>query len=147
MRKTKTIVLQEDGRELQFMIKQMSASQLEAWLIRAILLLSKSGAEVPEGTDLQAAGAYLAKRGLSALGDVNYEQVKPLLDDLLACCHHVTGANSTTQLSPTVVDSIIGDVKTLFTLRKEALMLNLGFLGPEVERLSGSHVSGNTEAQ
>lgn len=147
MRKTKNVTIMEDGQEIKFHIKQMSATQLESWIIRALLLAGGSGLAVPEGADIQAAGAYLAGRGFGALGGLEYSKIEPLMNDLLACCYHITGDNSMTQLNPGVVDGIIGDVRTLFELRKEALALNLGFLGPEGVSLSGFQEKANTAQQ
>ena len=127
MRKEIVITLQDGENSLNFRIKQMSASQLESWIIRALLALGKGGMQVPDGADIKAAGAYLARNGLSALGGLSYDEVKPLLDEMLGCCWHITGANSATQLSPETVDGIIGDVKNLLKLRIEAAKLNLGF--------------------
>ena len=61
---------------------------------------------------------------LRALGAVDYEKARPLLNELLECC---TPADAVTPLTPETADGIIEDVRTLFTLRKEALALNLGF--------------------
>ena len=137
-RKEINITLQDGERSLNFKVKQMSATQLESWIIRAILALGKGGVDVPQGADIRAAGEYLSRHGLAALGRLDYEQVKPLLDELLTCCWHVTGQNSMTQLIPEVVDGILEDVCTLFKLRLEAIKLNLGFLGPEAAKHSGS---------
>ena len=132
MRKEKTITLKDRERELTFKVREMSATQLESWIIRAGLLLAGTGmlesAEVSKGAgDVMAqAGKAIAEGGLSALGKMDYEKAKPLLDELLACCTRIDGGMEQ-HLTPEVVDGIIEDVKTLFALRKEALALNFGF--------------------
>lgn len=132
MRKEKTITIDDRGNQLTFKIREMSATRLESWIIRAGLLLAGSGL-LPEGEKvrdtsdaLNAAGRVMAERGLTALGAIDYEKARPLLDELLGCCYHV-GAGFEHQLTPEVADGIIEDVKTLFTLRQEAMGINFGF--------------------
>lgn len=147
-RKEITVDIQDREQLLTFKIKEMPATKLESWIIRALLLVAGSGAQVPDGSDIKAAGAFLAEKGLTALGNIDFEKARPLLDELLGCCS-VMLEKLEKRLTPDTVDDHIQDVKTLFLLRKEAVKLNLGFLGPEVakvgERHSGSPVKPNTE--
>lgn len=143
-RKESLITIQDRDQELIFTIREMPATKLESWIIRALLLLAGSGAQVPGGTDIKAAGAFLAEKGLAALGNVDFEKAGPLLDELLGCCSRVIGRVEE-RCTPESVDAYILDVTTLFRLRMEAVKLNLGFLGPEVERLSGSPEKPDTE--
>jgi hypothetical protein len=143
-RKEITIDIQDREQLLTFKIREMSATKLESWIIRALLLVAGSGALAPGGSDLGTLGAYLAEKGPTALGNVDYEQAKPLLDELLACCSRVV-ERVEERCTPESVDNYILDVKTLFRLRMEASKLNLGFLGPEVERLSGFPGKPNSE--
>lgn len=145
-RKESIITIQDRDQELTFKIREMPATKLESWIIRALLLVAGSGAQVPDGSDIKAAGAFLAEKGLTALGNIDFEKAQPLLDDLLGCCS-VTIDRLEKRLTPDIVDDHILDVTTLFKLRMEAIKLNLGFLGPEVERLSGSPVKPNSETQ
>ncbi|MEG2172376.1 MAG: hypothetical protein RRY29_03850 [Desulfovibrionaceae bacterium] len=128
-RKEITVTFNDDGNKLTFRIVQMPATKLESWLIRAGLVLANSGAKFPEGAGLQAAGMHLASQGMSALGGVNidYEKVKPLLDDLLHCCHRVLDGSVEQHVTESTVDGYITDVRNLFKLRVEALKLNLDF--------------------
>lgn len=143
-RKEITVDIQDRDQLLTFKIKEMPATRLESWIIRALLLIAGSGAQVPDGTDIKAAGAFLAEKGLAALGNLDFEKARPLLDDLLGCCS-VTIDRLEKRLTPAIVDDHIQDVTTLFKLRMEAIKLNLDFLGPEVARLSGSPVKPNSE--
>lgn len=139
MRREKTVIVTDRGRELQFTIREMPATRLESWIVRAGLLLAGAGVasglleKMPEegldaGSVLQTASRVFGKgRGadlLAALGRVDYEKAKPLLDELLACC---TPAGGVSPLTPATADGVIEDVRTLFTLRKEALALNFAF--------------------
>jgi hypothetical protein len=143
MRKETIVTLQDRDQELTFKIREMSASRLESWIIRALLLVAGSGAQVPDGTDIKAAGAYLAEKGLAALGHIDYEKARPLLDELLACCSRLV-ERVEERCTPESVDAYILDVTTLFRLRMEAIKLNLGFLRPEAGRLSGSPEKSST---
>ena len=142
MRQEKTIVLNDRGRDLTFKIREMSAIKLESWLLRLGLLLAGTGMfdskDVTNPNDaIQKAGAVLSNLGISALASIDYEKAKPLLDELLACCVR-TDAGIEQPLTPDTVDSIIEDIKTLFALRKEALLLNIGFFFKEKQ--SGTHI-------
>lgn len=143
-RKEITIDLMDRDHPLTFKVKEMPATKLESWIIRAILLVAGSGMSVPDGTDIKKAGAYLAEKGLSALGAVDFEKAKPLLDELMGCCSIIVDKFEK-RLTPEIADAHIQDVATLFKLRMEAIKLNLGFLKPEVERLSGSQENTSTE--
>ena len=136
MRKEKIVTLQDREQKLTFRIREMTATRLESWMIRALLLLASSGGAAPGGTDLKSAGAFLAEHGLSALGSVDYDKAQPLLDELLGCCSRVV-ENVEERCAPETVDSYILDVQTLLKLRMEAIKLNLGFLKPGQENGSG----------
>lgn len=133
-RKEITITLDDRGNQLTFKIKEMPARKLEQWIIRAVLLLAGGGVELPDGADIETAAQKLMGNGASAiakaLGGLEYEKAEPLLDDLLTCCHKVIDERGNTiALLPETVDAQIEDVRTLFTLRLEALKVNFSFFG------------------
>ncbi len=140
-RKEVIVNIQDDKHELTFRIKQMPATQLESWIIRAALVLAGAGGgnefeEMKVIKDGQEAGTYLANnlgRILPRLGSLDYEKAKPLLDELLACCWHKIDKYEQ-HCTPEYIDSIIQDVRTLFKLRVEALKVNLDFLSLGGER-------------
>ena len=124
----------------------MPATKLESWLIRAVLLLAAAGGDVPQGRDLKEAGAFLAEKGLSALARVDYDQARPLLDELLGCCSRMIGGVKE-RCTPEGMDAYIEDVTTLFKLRAEALKVNLGFLSEGLGGLLPSPVRPAGEPQ
>jgi hypothetical protein len=144
-RKETIVTLQDRDQELTFKIREMPATKLESWIIRALLLIAGSGGQAPGGSDIRAAGAFLAEKGLAALGGIDFEKARPLLDELLGCCSILIDKLEK-RLTPEIVDDHIQDVACLFKLRVEAVKLNLGFLGPEVERFSGFPGKAPTEA-
>lgn len=143
-RKESIITIQDQDQELTFKIKQMPVTRLQDWIIRALLLVAGSGAQVPDGSDIKAAGAFLAEKGLTALGNIDFEKARPLIAEMLGCCSRVV-EKVEERCTPESVDNYILDVTTLFKLEMEAFKLNLGFFVPEVERLSGSPVKPNSE--
>lgn len=146
-RKTVEITLEDRGNPLTFIIKEMPATKLESWIIRALLLIGGSGyGDIPEGADLKKAGEYLAEKGIGVLGALDYEKAKPLLDELLGCCSRRIDKHEE-RCTPENVDGYIEDAMTLFKLKVEAAKLNLGFLRAEVEKLSGFRSGENTEPQ
>ena len=135
MRKEKTITLNDRGRELTFKIREMPATRLESWIVRAGLLLASTGvldtANISDaGEAIQAAGKVIADGGLAALGKVDFDKAQPLLDELLMCCEHIVDGTGH-KVTPDTVDGIIEDVKTLFALRKEVITLNFDFFAPD----------------
>ena len=130
-RKNKLLKINDRGNELEFRITEMSVRSLESWLIRAGLALAKTGVigkmEINGTKDVVVALAkFLREDGLASLGKISAPEVMGLLDELLLCCEHKAG-NSYETLTPDVVDGIISDVSTLFTLQKEAFLLHVNF--------------------
>lgn len=138
-RKHKTITITAEGRDKgkSFLIVEMSAYSAERWATRALLALSRAGAEVPEDA-MQAGALGLVLVGLDALRKLPFDEAEPLLDEMMSCVHFVP--------DPTKVDPVSGrpftralmpsdewdsgdieEVATLLQLREEALSLHLGF--------------------
>ncbi len=145
-RKEITLDIRDREQLLTFKIREMPATRLESWLLRATLLLGAGGVQAPQDADPQTAGAHLAAQGLSGLGRIEYAKAQPLLDELLGCCSRVV-ERVEERCTPESVDAYILDVKTLFTLRAEAFKLNLGFPRPEGESLSGCPAKAATVTQ
>ena len=136
MRKEKTVTLNDRGNELTFRIKEMPATRLERWLMKAAGALSATGifsADIADGLDAQKAIAdFLLTGGLSKLGMVtkDYDEViQPLIDELYTCVEQKVG-DAYFALTPDVIDAKIEDVRTLFNLQKEIVKLHLDFFVP-----------------
>lgn len=127
MRREETIEIEDRGTLLQFKIVEMSATQLESWIFRALLLLASCGVEVPDGSDISAAAKYLQHKGISALGSIDYNKAKPLLEELLQCCYRILPNNATQRVESSTADGYISDVRTLLKLKWEAAKFNLSF--------------------
>ena len=130
MRKTVEITINERSGPLRFRIREMPATRLESWIMRAFLLLTASGVHIPPGADLAQTWHWFRQQGLHslhALGHLDYQELRPLLDELLECCHRVLDTQVEQAVTPATADGFIGDVSTLLRLRLEALKLNLDF--------------------
>lgn len=134
MRKEITVTLQDRGESRTFKIREMSATQLESWGVRALLLLSAAidikGLEVGNGMDfdvLNKLSSYLFVNGIERLSHIDYDKAQPLLDELLECCYRVDGGVEQ-KCTRNTVDGYISDIRTLLRLRGEALKLNFSFL-------------------
>lgn len=127
MRREEIIELTDRGNTLKFKIKEMPATRLESWIYRALLVLAGSGITTPDGSNIEEAATYLKVKGLGAIGGIDYEKAKPLLDELLQCCTRVLPDGVETQVDPNTADGYIEDVRTLFKLRLEAGKFNLSF--------------------
>lgn len=138
-RKFKTVTITAEGRDKgkSFLIVEMSAYDAERWATRALLALSRAGAEVPDDA-LSAGSLGLVLVGLDALRKLPYEEAEPLLEEMLGCVHFVPDAVKTDPMSgrpatralmrpDALNDGDIEEVTTLLQLREEAVSLHLGF--------------------
>ncbi len=144
MRREIELTLKDRSKELVFIIREMSASKLEKWLVKALLLISKSqinneelnnSQNLIEENDTQTADFSLFSKILSSkkyelLLNIDFEQAEELYDDLLTCVHRKVD-NALISLTKDNVDSFIEDVQTLFRLRLEVIKLNLDFFTEE----------------
>lgn len=117
-----TIKLKDNGNELTFEIRQMSATQGEEWLLKAVHLL---GAQID--FEALANGGNASIAGLiKALCGIPFKDAKDLLNDLLGCCYRINGKMKT-QVTLDDADAYITSPATLIKLRIEAAKANLGF--------------------
>ena len=132
MRKEKIVTLIDRDKELTFKIREMPATKLESWIIRAGLCLADTGllgsftAGADAGDVMVQAGKAMSEQGLSLLGKIDYDKAKPLIDELMECCSRLVDGVEHKVTSETL-DGYVEDVKTLFTLKKEALAVNFSF--------------------
>lgn len=122
-RRETTVTIDAPGRDKgkTFVITELPASRAEAWAIRALLVLVKSGAQVPsEKTGM----AGLARAGMAALDTLDYETAKPLLDEMWTCVKYRHAPNHPLLDAD---DNTIDEVATRMTLRKAVLALHTDF--------------------
>jgi len=132
-RKTKTIVIEDEGRDKNkmFIINEMSASQAENWAMRCFLALARSGVELPD--DLAQRGfAGIAILGLKALSQMNFYEAEPFLKDMMDMVSFVPDPAKPSikrgygGVGP-IIESDIEEVRTRLMLRKEMLGIHVDF--------------------
>lgn len=120
-RKTTEITLGEEAdrdADKVFLITEMVATQSEAWAFRALSAMSRSGSKV----DVAGGWATIASTGLQALFAAPYDELKPLLDEMMNCVQRVMPA-ATRKL----IEDDTEEITTRLRLRNEVLTLHMGF--------------------
>lgn len=143
-RKTKTVVI-ESGRDdgKSFLITEMPVTKADKWANTALLAMMRGGVDVggvnfdligntlmpSDAPKIDVSGGMLelARISIAGLGNVTETVGQALLDQLIEDCVQVvpTGGAARPMLS---IDDEIEDLKTLWTLRKEAFILHIDFL-------------------
>jgi hypothetical protein len=134
MRKTE-IVVATAGRDAtpvakRFVITEMPALKAERWAYRALLALAHAGAELPE--EVKTGGmAAIARAGMQALQNLNYEDAGPLLDEMLTCIQVMPDPKNPSFVRPLVMNEMEGDdieeIATLIELRRRWFDMHTAF--------------------
>lgn len=133
MRKIEQVTITAEGRDKgkTFTIREMPAFHAEEWFTRAVMLLARSGLEVP--TDIMDRGAMAfvataAGLAIAGLSKANYDDVQPLLAQMMNCVtYNPPGAPMADVSDPAQLFAIIEDVKTILFLREKVISLHVGF--------------------
>lgn len=126
-RKIENFTVTDEGRDMgkTFVLTEMPASQAEAWGMRALLALMNSGAEVPEGFELNGM-AGLAEMGLKALSGLSWDVLEPLLGEMMSCVQFMPDPSK-----PNIVRKLfeedIEEVSTRLQLRAAVWKLHVAF--------------------
>lgn len=143
MRKQKEIILQENGQNLTFIIEQMPATKMQLWLLKALSLLC--GTELAS-MDFSLLQKEFKTKGFALLQGLDIAKAEPLINELYSCVRRKVD-NSLVQMSADNIDSVIADVRTLFTLQKEILTHNFDFFSESpstITDLAGAKQAQNT---
>jgi hypothetical protein len=137
-RKTQRITVTAEGRDKgkTFLLTELPADQAEAWALRALLGLQRSGFEVTDDT-LAGGAASLAAFGLKALFNLPWDELQPLLDEMFSCVQYLHNPKHPAQEIVAGLNSQIEEVATRFMLRIAIFELHLGFSVPDVTPTSG----------
>lgn len=130
-RRTATVAIAEAGRDAgkTFFLTELPAQQAEEWFTRAIMLLVRSGTDVPPNIFSYGPMAFAAMglgAALTGLGKAPWPEVKTLFDEMFGCVAF-KAPNGSLITDRAMVDSQIEEVTTRFRLREEVLSLHLGF--------------------
>lgn len=126
MRKTIQIEIKEAGSRDNgkiFQITEMPALQGESWAFRALQLLGKSGLDLTDEIG-EFSALRIAQVGLTSLSMCNYEEVAPLLSEILQQVQIKMPAGGWRN----VITDDFEEISTLFKIRKEFFSLQYGFL-------------------
>jgi len=117
-----------------FVITEMSAFDAESFAIKLGLLLLSNNPELPsdltqkiQNNDLSMQD--IAHYGFRLLQGLNYDAIKPVLDDLMMCVQIIVDKKS--GIRRALVNEDIEEVKTIMTLRKMVIGLHVNFLDTE----------------
>jgi hypothetical protein len=126
-----------------FQIREMPAAVAERWATRALLMLAKSGIDLPENA-AGAGWAGIAVLGFKALSHANIAEIQPLLDEMWQCVSIIPDMRHP-QVSRALMwsgaDGEGADIEeplTLLKLRAEVFNLHTGFSLPGVGSTSPS---------
>lgn len=132
MRKEKRVTIKDTttakgaaSRDLgrTYLITELSASKAEKWAARAYLAIARAGKEVP--AEIANAGMIgFALYGFAALSESKYEDLEPLMDEMMECVQFVMPADGGAR---GMVETDIEEVDTRAFLRLEVLHLHVGF--------------------
>lgn len=143
MLKSKEITLTDRDERRTFVITEMPVTKLQRFIIRFAVVAAGSGIlqvdvkdTAPDDIMAMTAGA-LNGLDLGKLAMMNPDTVQPLLDELLGCVSYRVGNNDTI-MTPDVVDTYIKDIRTLWALYREVVMLHFDFLFTDASRKSTS---------
>lgn len=137
-RKTQRITVTAEGRDKgkTFLLMELPADQAEAWAIRALLGLQRSGFEITDEA-LAGGAASLAALGLKALFNLPWVELQPLLEEMFTCVTYVHNPKHAPQEITPGLNSQIEEVATRLMLRLAVFELHMGFSVPGVAPTSG----------
>ena len=86
MARKESIFIAESGRDVgkKFHITEMSATQAEAWAIKALLAIGNSGIDIPEGLIDQGMAGLVAISYMNLL-KIPFKVAEPLLEEMMSC--------------------------------------------------------------
>jgi hypothetical protein len=127
-RKEILIRIDASGRDngKTFHLREMPAARIERWAIRALMVLTNAGIELPD--DPAGGGlAEVAALGFEALQRVRADDVFPLLDEMMECVTICPDPNKPDVTRALMPDDDIEEVSTLYRLRREIYVLHTSF--------------------
>lgn len=139
MRKTKAIKIPEGDPENRdagktFVITELPADQAERWATKALLMVSRSGAELPPGV-AGSGMAGVAIMGLKLLAGVQFEEARVLMDEMFTCVKFVPNTDKP-EYSRAPIGDDIEEVSTRMLLRSEIFELHTGFSLGDLRQIS-----------
>lgn len=154
MRKTKTVVIAEAGRDQgkHFLLTEKTAYPAEIWFGRAMQLAIQSGVDIPANVVAQGAAGFAAIAefaSLQILAAAPFHEVKPLLDELMECIKIIRDPARPEMAFPLILDTDIEEIQTLIKLQREAIRIHINFspAGSPSTSNSGDPASNSTNTK
>jgi hypothetical protein len=122
--RSETLGARDNGKT--FLLTEMDAYSGQDWALRALLALSRSGAQIPEGA-LAGGFSGLAPFAFSALLGASYGDLKPLLDEMLGQAQYSHDPKHPAQGINPGPNCVVEEIKTFFVLHKALFALHTGF--------------------
>ena len=128
MRKEKIITLTDNDNTLRFKIRQMPATEQEKFIFKVLLLLCGKELGDVNIVELRKDPMKYIKPStiFSALQNLEYEKVEPLINMLMSCCYRING-NMEEQCTPETINGYVESFTTLLSLKQAALEVNFDF--------------------
>lgn len=135
MARLSELVTLTEGRDRgkQFRLSEMYADAGERWAYRALLAISRSGVNVPPGlldqgwAGLAAMMPYLIVIGFQGLSGARWEELEPLLNEMMACVMYQPPGPYPPQPLGEGPTLQVEEVKSLATLKMAVLKLHVDF--------------------
>lgn len=131
-RRVETVTITAEGRDKgkMFIITEMPALAAERWAYRAMLALAHANPEMPEGAERGGMAAF-AEAGIRALNKLDFEEARPLLDEMWRCVQVVPDPKNMAITRPLVMNEAEGDdfeeVETILMMRKRIFDMHTDF--------------------
>jgi hypothetical protein len=128
MRKTKTVVIEAEGRDKgrNYLLTEMGSARAENWGLQALSAMARSGVEIP--ADIANAGLVGLKiLGLRAFLSMPFEDAVPLFREMMTCVAFIPDPSKPMVSRSPAWDDDIEEVATRLTLRNEVIELHTGF--------------------
>lgn len=110
-----------------YLITEMSATAGEWWATRILMALLGANVNVPENFKDMGMAA-LAELGMKALGSLNPDTAKPLLDEMFDGIQFIPDPKFPIKNVRPLIEEDIDEISTRLKLRMEVWQLNMGFL-------------------
>lgn len=144
-RKDTFVTIAEDGRDKGkvFKIIEAPAIQTDKWITRAQLALNRDGVKIPDQImNLGLIGMIVG--GIHKLAGVRWEDLEPLLDEMMSCVWYVPTPSRPDVIRKPLVEEI-EEISTYAILRKEVFQLHVGFFNPADRSMSQPSAGSENE--
>ncbi len=139
-RKTKAVTIEAPGRDhgKVFLLRERDAISAWKWGLRAMLALTKTGMQIPDEV-MKMGPVGLLAIGLYRLQFIAWDDMEPLLEDMLGCVSMIPTPARPDVVRPLIRDGVNDDIAewgTLSVLAKEVFELHTGFFPDAIQSTS-----------